>query len=367
MSDFSMKALTEIARAISATSRPFTDLIVHQDKPVMMMTPSGAEEWETHGPVSKDQLEELFGTLEPKWKTLMDKGALDRGFSIGSYRVRVNMMRYGGSAPAQKLGAVMRFFPTSIPKLNELGLGREVVDLASQPRGLVIVTGPIKSGKTTTIASILDHLNNSTRGHIVTTEDPIEIVHLQRNCVVTQREVGTDVESFARGAKDALRERPSCYMIGEVRDRETADLLFSFAEAGLLVIATMHSASPEQAISRLLKFFPDEMESRADTLARSLVGIIAQVLIPRADNQNWVLASEVLRNDDKFMAMIEKMNYGELRRRMNSGGTELSNCYTMASSLAKLVVNKQVTRDAAELASFDRMALQGALLRAGIK
>lgn len=205
--------------------------------------------------------------------------------------------RYRGNAYIQKNGPNLCFraITSKIPTLRELGLPEDLGKMADHHQGLILVTGATGSGKSSTMAAIINLINESRRGHIITIEDPIEFVHQSKKCLVNQREVGRDVESFQLALKGALREDPDVILVGELRDLETIQLAVTAAETGHVVFGTLHTSSAAKTIDRLIDSFPGEQQSQVRTmLSESLRGVIAQQLVPRADGKGRVAAIEVL-------------------------------------------------------------------------
>ncbi|NLG32198.1 MAG: type IV pilus twitching motility protein PilT [Syntrophomonadaceae bacterium] len=220
-----------------------------------------------------------------------EDGHVDFSISYsGLGRIRVNLYLQRGS-----YAAALRLIPTIAPKLETLGLPPIVKELPFRGSGLILVTGPTGSGKSTTLAAIIDLLNTEMNCTILTLEDPIEYLHRHGNCIINQREVGTDCVSFAQGLRAALRQDPDVILVGEMRDLETISTAVTAAETGHLVMATLHSSSADQAIERIIDVFPPHQQEQIRIqLANTLQGIITQQLIPRVDGKGRVLACEIL-------------------------------------------------------------------------
>ncbi len=216
---------------------------------------------------------------------------LDFAYEIaGVARFRANVyFKHGG------VGAVFRLIPHDILTFSELGLPPAVRNLSRLRKGLVIVTGPTGSGKSTTLAAMIDLLNKERKAHVITLEDPLEFIHENQTCLIMQRQVGVHVESFASGLRAALREDPNVIMVGEMRDLETISLAITAAEVGLLVFGTLHTSSAAKTVDRIIDAFPQDQQSQIRTmLSESLKGVIAQQLLKRADGQGRVAAFEIL-------------------------------------------------------------------------
>ncbi|XVV13785.1 type IV pilus twitching motility protein PilT [Actinoplanes sp. CA-131856] len=251
-----------------------------------------------------------------QWGTFQDKQELDFAHSIaGVSRFRGNLYVQRNSC-----GAVFRAIPHEIKPLDELGMPDSVSRFAHLPRGLVLVTGPTGSGKTTTLASILDLINRSRAAHIITIEDPIEFLHPHKRSVVNQREVGADTEDFASALKHALRQDPDVILVGELRDLETTATALTAAETGHLVLATLHTQSATQTIDRVIDIFPphQQLQIRAQ-LAASLQGVVTQALAPRADNKGRVVVAEILTATPAIRSLIREGKSHQIPSFMQAG------------------------------------------------
>ncbi|MCS7059134.1 MAG: type IV pilus twitching motility protein PilT [Meiothermus sp.] len=248
----------------------------------------------TGKPLSPADVEQIVRSLlSPlQLEELEYKKEMDFAYTIpGLARFRCNLLHQRGS-----LGLVMRVVSENIPSFEALGLPRPVMEgLASKERGLVLVTGPTGSGKSTTLAALIDHINLNYPKNIITIEDPIEFLHRHKKSLVVQREVGVDTDSFASGLKYAMRQDPDVILIGEMRDRETVEAAIMAAQTGHLVLSTLHTLDAIRTINRIIDFFPlhEHLQIRI-LLAESLLGILSQRLLPRADGQGRVLALEIL-------------------------------------------------------------------------
>ncbi|HRO59235.1 MAG TPA: PilT/PilU family type 4a pilus ATPase [Burkholderiaceae bacterium] len=229
---------------------------------------------------------------------------------IGRFRVNA-FMQLG------RVGIVLRTINTEIPDFEQLQLPSVLGELALSKRGLMIVVGATGSGKSNTLAAIIGHRNENTQGHIVTIEDPVEFVHPHRNCIVTHREVGVDTESWEVALKNTLRQAPDVIMIGEIRDRETMEHAVAFAETGHLCLATLHSNSANQALDRIINFFPEERRAQLlMDLSLNLRAIISQRLIPLATGKGRVPAVEVLLNSPLIADLVFKGEIGQIKEIM---------------------------------------------------
>jgi twitching motility protein PilU len=227
-------------------------------------------------------------------------------------RFRVNAFIQQG-----KVGMVMRIIPSTLPSIDALGLPPVLKDVAMTKRGLCIVVGATGSGKSTTLAAMVDWRNENSYGHIITVEDPVEFVHAHKNCVITQREVGLDTDSWEAALKNTLRQAPDVILMGEIRDRETMEHAVAFAETGHLCMATLHASSANQALDRIINFFPEERRAQLlMDLSLNLKGMVSQRLIPRQDNKGRHAAVEILLNSPLIADLIFKGEVSEIKEIM---------------------------------------------------
>ncbi|WP_219211431.1 PilT/PilU family type 4a pilus ATPase [Variovorax boronicumulans] len=230
----------------------------------------------------------------------------------GIGRFRVNAFVQQG-----KVGMVLRTIPSTLPSIDGLGMPQVLKEVAMTKRGLMILVGATGSGKSTTLAAMVDWRNENSYGHIVTVEDPIEFVHPHKNCVVTQREVGIDTDSWDAALKNTLRQAPDVILMGEIRDRETMEHAVSFAETGHLCMATLHANSANQALDRIINFFPEERRTQLlMDLSLNLRSLISQRLVPTEDGLGRVAAVEVLLNTPLISDLIFKGEVGEIKEIM---------------------------------------------------
>ena len=229
---------------------------------------------------------------------------------IGRFRVNAFVQQ-------ARVGVVLRTITTQIPRVEDLGLPEVLKDVVMSKRGLVIVVGATGSGKSTTLAAMLGYRNENSYGHIITIEDPIEYVHDHKNCLVTQREVGVDTESWHAALKNTLRQAPDVILIGEIRDRETMDHAIAFAETGHLCLGTLHANSSNQALDRIINFFPEERRAQLlMDLSLNLKGMISQRLIPKRDGPGRVAAIDIMLNTPLISDLIFKGEVHEIKEIM---------------------------------------------------
>jgi twitching motility protein PilT len=252
-----------------------------------------------------------------QWEHFERTHEIDLAYSVENVcRFRVNMYQQRTA-----YGAAFRAIPFDIKPLDELGVPESVARFAQLPRGLVLVTGPTGSGKTTTLASMLDLANRTRSAHIVTIEDPIEFLHQHKRCLVNQREVGEDTVSFSAALKHALRQDPDIILVGELRDLETTSTALTAAETGHLVLATLHTQSAAQTIDRIIDIFPphQQQEIRAQ-LSTALQGVVTQALCPRADGTGRTVVTEVMFATPAIRNLIREGKNHQIPSFMQSGG-----------------------------------------------
>jgi twitching motility protein PilT len=275
---------------------------------------------------------------------------LDLAFGLrGVGRFRCNVFNQKGA-----VGAVYRLIPEKIRALDELGLPPVLAELADRPRGLVLVTGPTGSGKSTTLAAMIDRINLAKAAHILTIEDPIEYLHQHKRSLVNQRELFSDTQSFTLALRAALREDPDVVLVGEMRDLETMEAALKLAETGHLTMATLHTNSAAQTITRIVDAFPAHQQSQIRTqLSLVLEGIVCQALMPKASGSGRVAALEILVANPAIRNLIRDDKIHQIYGTMQAG-QEKYGMQTMNQSLARLVERRLITRDAAFNTSSNR-------------
>jgi twitching motility protein PilT len=275
---------------------------------------------------------------------------LDLAFGLrGVGRFRCNVFNQKGA-----VGAVYRLIPEKIRPLEELGLPPVLAELADRPRGLVLVTGPTGSGKSTTLAAMIDRINQAKPAHILTIEDPIEYLHQHKRSLVNQRELFSDTQSFSLALRAALREDPDVVLVGEMRDLETMEAALKLAETGHLTMATLHTNSAAQTITRIVDAFPAHQQAQIRTqLSLVLEGIVCQALLPKSSGQGRVAALEVLIATPAIRNLIRDDKIHQIYGTMQAG-QEKFGMQTMNQSLARLVERRVVSRDTAFATSSNR-------------
>jgi len=289
----------------------------------------------------KDTLALAYSVLtESQKKRFETEDELDFSFGIQ------NLARFRGNAFKQRgcVSMVIRQIPFHVKGIEELGLPAVVNRFCERPRGLVLVTGPTGSGKSTSLAAMVDKINRELRGHIITIEDPIEFIHHHKSCIVNQREVGTDTRSFAAALKYALRQDPDVVLIGEMRDLETIAAALTIAETGHLAFATLHTNSAAESINRIIDVFPSHQQTQVRAqLAFVLEGVITQTLLPRARGRGRVLAAEVMVCTPAIRALIRDDKVHQIYSSMQAG--KKHGMQTLSDSLYQLFMAREVSKD----------------------
>jgi twitching motility protein PilT len=274
---------------------------------------------------------------EEQWRTFREAGEIDFSYGIpGVSRYRVNVYRQRGCC-----SIAARIVPDAVPALADLGLPEVVKTFAEKPHGLVLVTGPTGSGKSTTLAALIDHINRTQRKHVITLEDPIEYLHRHRLSIIDQREVGLDTRSFAQALRAALRQDPDVILVGEMRDLETVSTALTAAETGHLVFATLHTTDAVQTIDRIIDVFPPEQQGQVRLqLSMVLQGVIAQRLYRTLDGKGRVAAVEVCVNTPAIANLIRTEKTHQIRSAMQTG--RVHGMQTMESHLKELVAARKL-------------------------
>jgi twitching motility protein PilT len=286
---------------------------------------------------------------------------IDFSFGIrGMARFRANVYHQQAC-----VAGAFRIVPYQIAPLEELGLPPVVLELCDRPRGLVLITGPTGGGKSTTLASMVDRINSRTRGHIVTIEDPIEFQHQHKNCLINQREIGRDSQSFKRALKYILRQDPDVVLIGEMRDLETIEAAMTIAETGHLALGTLHTNNAIQSINRIIDAFPSQAQGQVrSVLSFVLEGVVTQVLVPRASGSGRVVAAEVLVPNAAIRNLIREDKLHQIYSQMQIGQSRFG-MQTMNQSLAELYLKKAITLEDCLGYSGDLDELKTMILNAG--
>lgn len=302
-------------------------------------------------PLSHEELENILREIatEEQWEEYQGCGDLDFAYGLpGVARFRANFLRQENGA-----AAVFRIIPEKILTADQLGMPEAIVKLGDLHQGLVLVTGPTGSGKSTTLAAIIDHINSNYEKHIVTIEDPVEFVHPNRKCIFSQREVGADTPSFAAALKVAVRQDADVVLVGEMRDLETIALAITAAEMGTLVFGTLHTNSAAKTIDRLIDAFPAEEQPQIrTTLAESITAIVSQLLLPTADGKGRCAVHEVLLRVGGLANIVREGNTPMLQS-IIQGNRKMGMCM-MDDSLEEQVKAGKITAEAAFLKATDK-------------
>jgi twitching motility protein PilT len=294
-------------------------------------------------------------------KQLEIKRQIDLSYSIpGLARFRVNVY-----FQRESLGAAFRLVPAELKTLDDLGLPQQLHELAKKPRGLVLVTGPTGSGKSTTLAAVIDEINRNRHDHIMTIEDPIEFLHRHKSCIVNQREIGPDAISFAEALRGALRQDPDVILLGEMRDLETIATALTAAETGHLVFATLHTQDAPSTVDRLIDVFPAAQQEQIRVqIASTLQAIVTQTLVPTIDGAGRVPAVEILYPDDAVRNLIRQAKVEQIYSIMQTGTQR--GMQTLEQALVDLVARGKISQDTAIARSSRPDQLIGLLKRGGL-
>lgn len=332
-----------------------SDIHICADEPIFMRSPNGYDAFDDTIIHAQDIDEfiasESMGGKNWRAELIARGGKLDGAVDLTDSRLRFSIYETDGIF--HHMNIVLRIIRNTIIPIENLGGGQNILkEFATKSKGLVIITGPTGSGKTTTLAAMIDRINSERSCHVMTIEDPIEHVHIKKKAIISQREVGTNLDSFASGIEGAMRQRPDVIAVGELLDRETVETLFRAADSGHMVLATTHGRSAKDVINRLLGFFnADEREQRRQVLASCLTSIVSQVLVPSLNKADWVLASEVLVNTTGVRSIIASGNLTQLPAAMQQGRADGMNL--LSSDLARLVREGKISLQHARMAAYD--------------
>ncbi len=310
-----------------------------------------------HAPLDPDDVQDLIYEILPDADVdrLESDGDLDFGYGVEG------LGRFRGNAFGHRrgLGATFRWIPSALPTLESLGLPEVVSQLALAQKGLVVVTGPTGSGKSTTLAAMIHRRNHERADHIITLEDPLEFLHDDVKCLIHQREVGRHARSFAQGLRAALREDPDVLLVGEMRDQETIALALTAAETGLLVLGTLHTQSAAKTVDRIIDAFPAGQQEQIRAMAaESLRGVIAQVLLRRADGRGRVAGLEVLVNTPAISHLIREAKTFQIPSAIQTGrqqGMQLLDQHLTELVATQVITPQEALRHAHQKAVFERL------------
>ena len=323
-------------------SRNASDLhIVAGEKPKLRVDGDITNATAEYELTPKDTLQLAYSVLTEQQKKRFElEDELDFSFGIQ------NLARFRGNVFKQRgcVSMVVRQIPFAIKTFDQLGLPGSIAKMAEKPRGLVLVTGPTGSGKSTTLAAMIDKINTERKGHIITVEDPIEFIHKHKSCIINQREIGSDTKSFANALKYALREDPDIILVGEMRDLETIAATLTIAETGHLAFATLHTNSAAEAINRIIDVFPSHQQSQVRAqLAFVLEGIVTQTLLPKATGRGRVMAAEILVVTPAIRALIRDDKVHQIYSSMQAG--KKFGMQTLNDALYQLYMAREVSAD----------------------
>ncbi|UZQ86768.1 type IV pilus twitching motility protein PilT [Thermoclostridium stercorarium] len=284
---------------------------------------------------------------------LEEEGEIDFAYMLsGVGRFRVNAFRQRGT-----YAIAIRVIPSRVPKISELGLPDILYSLAERQRGLVLITGPTGSGKSTTLAAMIDHINSTKRCHIVTIEDPIEYLHKHNKSVINQREIGSDTKSYSNALRAVLREDPDVILIGEMRDLETISIALTAAETGHLVLSTLHTLGAAKTVDRIIDVFPPHQQGQVRSqLSTVLQGIVSQQLIKKADNAGRVVATEVMIVTPAIANMIRESRTYQINSSIHTGGEY--GMHSMDACIASLYKRGLITYENACQYAMDPVAMK---------
>jgi twitching motility protein PilU len=324
------------------SDRGGSDLYITADSPPVVRV-EGTNHSLPGEPLTPTDVETLANALMTERQRALFEETMEMNLGISSSRLgrfRVNIFRQRGA-----VGVVVRQIKTTIPSIEELGLPAVLQEIVLTKRGLCLVTGATGSGKSTTLAAMIDYRNQNTAGHIITVEDPIEFIHPHKRCIITQREVGFDTESFETALKNTLRQAPDVILLGEVRDRTTMEAAITFADTGHLCLATLHSNNANQAIERIMNFFPMERHSEIYLqLSLNLRAIVSQRLVPGVDSKR-VAAMEIMMDTPYIRDLIKKGEIDTIKHAMET--TRQEGGQTFDQSLFDLYTQGRISAEQA--------------------
>ncbi|NQT95146.1 MAG: type IV pilus twitching motility protein PilT [Candidatus Omnitrophica bacterium] len=321
-----------------------SDLILTAGAPPMLRVSGEIKSVKYQSILKNEEIEKLLFSMlnDTQIERFKREKELDASFGIeGISRFRLNAYYQRGST-----GVAIRLIPFDIPKIEDLGLPPVIKKFADKPNGLILVTGPTGSGKSTTLSSIIEYINEKRRCHIITIEDPIEFIHGHKKSVIDQREVGSDTISFHEALRHVLRETPDVIMIGEMRDLDTIKAALTLAETGHLILATLHTHSAPHAVSRIIDVFPAEQQQQVRVqLSAVLVGVVVQELISRKDKDTLILAPEIMNVTNAIKHLIRENSIHQIYSTIQTGSEH--GMITLNGSLYKLVKENLIDEEIA--------------------
>ncbi|MDO9289880.1 MAG: type IV pilus twitching motility protein PilT [Thermodesulfovibrionales bacterium] len=346
-----------------AYSRNASDIHITSGKPPMIREKGEMVALENYPALTAEHTKKLIYSIisESQQKDFEKNLELDCSYYIRDLcRFRVNVMMQ-----KECTEAVLRIIPSKIPQAKDIGLSDAILSFSKLPRGLVLVTGPTGSGKSTTLAALIEVINQTRKDHIVTVEDPIEFVYEGKNCVIRQREVGSDTHTFLNALKHVLRQDPDIILVGEMRDLETISLAITAAETGHLVFATLHTQDAAQTIDRVIDVFPSHQQQQVRVqLASTLEGVVCQQLLPKADGKGRVAAREVMVVTPAISNLIREGKTHQIYSAIETGAK--FGMVSMDSTLLELVKQRLITVDVALSKSSNPESLRGRINALGM-
>ncbi|HEY6102482.1 MAG TPA: type IV pilus twitching motility protein PilT [bacterium] len=341
---------------ILAKEKDASDLHLTVGLPPLLRLRGELKSVDNFPPLTKDSLHDMIYEILADNQKARFEEQWDLDFSVevqnlGRFRVNVFRQRRGE-------GAAFRVIPSKIAPLEALGLPPILKELALRDRGLLLVTGPTGSGKSTTLAGMVDVINERRAAHIITLEDPIEYVHEHKKCIVNQREIGQNAKSFAGALRAALREDPDVILVGEMRDLETIGMALTAAETGHLVLATLHTSSAAQTVNRIIDVFSSDQQAQVRVqLAESLIGVVAQILLPTADHRGRVPAVEVLVATSAVRNLIRETKIHQIPSAIQTGAKD--GMQSLDQHLRELAKRSRITRETAQRWAVDKASFGG--------
>jgi len=331
--------ISEITQLIDS-DMPFTDIRLEQDGPIMVRLPNGWSQVDRMFAPCVEDMQQVLEVVEPNWEELIKKAAINRPIELSVWRLRIcAYLAFGG----KRLMMSIRRISKTLPTLRSVGLPPATRLMLSAQRGLILISGATRSGKSTSSAAMLDEINMTRSAHVITIEDPIEYIFEPKKSVFSQREVGVDVDSFEKGLEDAMRQCPDVILVGEIRNRETAETAMLAGESGHLVIGTLHANTAAGATQKLLSWFNEgERNAKVQALSNCLVGVVNQILLPKKDESGYALATEIINNmDQEFSPVLgDQQKLNAMLDRPDARKTSLS----MADSLGELALQNVIDK-----------------------
>lgn len=355
-----MADLSEILK--EAFSKGVSDIHFRGGEPVWFRL-HGSMKATDHGPFSSEKIKTMISSILPESK----KDSFNQGNEVDFAWELENVARFRINLylDLQGTAACFRILPSEIKSSSDLKIEPGILDLCMRPKGLVLVTGPTGSGKSTTLAAMIDYINMLRNDHIITIEDPIEFTHAEKGCLVNQREIGSHTNSFNRALRAALREDPDVVLVGEMRDLETTMSALEVAETGHLVFSTLHTNSAASTVYRIINQFPKKAQEQVRTaLASTLLGVVSQILIPRANGKGRVAAREIMIVNHAISNLIRENKIFQIPSILQMN--RKNGMVRMEDALAELVEAGDITSDTALEKSPDRNGLEKVLIAKGL-